>query len=264
MSNIYKRWGIEVSSNKKWTRLINRLCLIVGERPYITDNEASLLAFRLGSTTKEVASLVGYPSDYYLYFTSSVKSTTSPFELAEYLESVLSIVASVAKRADMIVEIINNSDCGIKFKKLEKEIISFPSGEKSLDEELVDKPLSFLEGNILIEFKKALKNFSDSKWEECSEKVRRTLEEYLRFKLTTNKGLQAAIPELGKRLKDLPDFPVHLKNTQVTILHALDVNFNEASKHQSKTFGEVECEYLIYQAGLIMRFLDKIEFPDNK
>ena len=236
---------------------------MIDDRPIVTRNEARLLAFKLGKTTKDVASLVGYPSDYYLYFSHSVRSATSPFELAEYLEAAISIVASVVNRADIIIEIVNSSECGIKLKRIKEEVVSFPAGEKLLDKELVESPLSFLEAKPLDEFKKALKNFSDSKWEECSEKVRRTLEEYLRFKIETKKGLQAAIPELGKKLKELQDFPTHLKNTQIAILNTLDSNFNEASKHQSNTFGETECEFLIYQAGLIMRFLDKIEFPDN-
>lgn len=264
MSSLYERWGVELGSQDKWAKLVNRLIVIAGDHPNISKDEALLLAFKLGSNIKDIAKISGYPSDYYLYFSSSIRSIYTPFELAEYLDAVLSTVATVASRADLIIKVVNNSGCGVNLKRLNDGVVSFPAGEKLLDEELVETPLSFLEGNPLEEYKKALKNFRDLRWEECSEKIRRTLEEYIRSKLDTTKGLKGAIPELGKKLKYLPEFPAHLQNTLVSILHTLDINFNEASKHQSKTFGEAECEFLIYQAGLIMRFLNKIEFSDAK
>lgn len=265
MANIYSRWGQKVGSTEKWLMLKNRLKVVLGDDfPDCTKDEARLIAFTLGKDLDAVSGNDGLDDNWYIRQNYLLDSATTPFELAQVLEAMFQHLSFIQGDEKLLADVVNSADCGIKINKTKDGWISYPAGEKLLDDELVEKSLSFLSGGALREFTRAIEHYSAHKWEECSEKTRRTLEEYLRFKLNTNKGLDAAIVDLSRKVDEIKDFPVHLKNSIIGLLKILDKNYNEASKHHSKTYSEQECEFLIYETGILLRLLNGIEFNKGK
>jgi len=49
-----------------------------------------------------------------------------------------------------------------------------------------------------------------------------------------------------------------IRNIIFQIFKLLDRYFNENSKHQDGAINEAENEYLIYQTGLLLRYVDKV------
>lgn len=259
MKNIYARWGLQRETTEDWEILKNRILVLAdSDKPEINKDSARLIAFGLGKKVEDVAFCNHYGNEWYLYLERLVQSSGTPFGLAKIIETTIDHT-DIFRDGQIVSTLINSSGCGIRMVKSKTGWLSYPEGEKVLDKELVDGALSFLEEKASKEYIKALEHYSNRKWVECAEKNRRALEELLRQKLNSKKGLQSAIPELGKKLKALTDFPDHLRTTIMSILNVMDKNFNDSSKHQSKTYGEQECEFLIYQTGLLMRLLSKIE-----
>lgn len=222
----------------------------------MTKNEALMLAFRLGVPVHDVAT-----HDMYQQWTIKIHplimGARTPLDLALIVEASLMEVSVFAKVGKMWKDLINNSNCGIRLERVGDEWLTYPAGEKKLDEELVEEALGFLKDEALAEYVRALKHFAESNWEECSEKTRRALEEYLRMRLKSKKGLESLIKDLSARIKGTT-VPDHLRQAVSDNLRTLDRLYNESSKHNSKTYGDTECEYLIYQSALLMRLLDKV------
>ena len=260
MSGIYSRWGIEMGSDQNWDVLKNRLSILFGSKYIeVSKSEAELVAFSLGKRLSEVAQSRDFGPEWYIEIEELLDDADTPFELARLVEPLLTFVEPVKARADAIAKIVNDANCGITIISKKDDWLTYPTGEKFLDKKVVEKPLSFLADEPLEQYAKAIEHFSSKKWEECAERVRRTLEEYLRHKLKSKKGLEALIIDLASKLKATSTIPQHLISTTVSILKILDKNFNESSKHHSKTYNEQECEFLIYQAGLLMVLIEKIE-----
>ena len=100
-------------------------------------------------------------------------------------------------------------------------------------------------------------NFSKTNAIKSAESIRRSLEEFLRFKLQNQKGLKENIIELQKRLKsDKRDSS--LRNIIFHIFTYIDDYFNENSKHNDGNIENSENEFLIYQSGLLMRYIQKV------
>lgn len=78
----------------------------------------------------------------------------------------------------------------------------------------------------------------------------------MKFKLNNGKGLDASISELQKKLKEDKRDP-QLRNIIFATLNYLDTYFNENSKHKDGDIDESENEYLIYQIGVLMRYVNK-------
>lgn len=138
----------------------------------------------------------------------------------------------------------------------EGDIIFYPRGEELLDDGLVDSVLSFLNKESNAHFVEALGFYQQKKWIKCSESLRRSAEEFFRFKLENKNGLAANITEIGKLLKNEKS-PVQARNIVVQTLGYLDQFFNENSKHNDGNLGEEDAEFLIYQVGLVLRFIEK-------
>jgi len=258
VDGIYKRWGIPQSDAKKWASLKERLKLICGDDLEISEGTLKGIAFDLGVSVDLIGFWSDYTHEWYLSAHRMIDRAATPFELAQVIEALVKNVDSYAAIMKLIVKLLDDSDSGIRLSNTRAGWRTYPAGEKLLDRELVEAPLSFLTGKSLEEYTKSLEHYSNHKWEEAAEKTRRALEEYLRAKLKTTKGLESSIKDLGGRLKKTT-VPTHLRNTVTNVLHSLDTNYNESSKHNSKTYGEVETEFLVYQVGLLMRILDRID-----
>lgn len=155
-----------------------------------------------------------------------------------------------------VVEAIDLSDTNVSITVKDEEIILYPKGEKILDEELVDLTLSFLNKESAEHFIQALSFYQSKKHINSADNLRRSLEEFLRFKLRNAKGLKSNTLELQTKLKsDKKDAQV--RNIIMSIFSYLDQYFNENSKHNDGDIDDLENEFLIYQVGLLMRYLNK-------
>lgn len=152
---------------------------------------------------------------------------------------------------------IELSDVNVSIDTSTDEIVFFPKGEKLLDEELINNPLSFLNKESSEHFIDALKFYQVGKNVKSAESLRRSLEEFLKYKFSNQKGLKANLDELNKKLKDLKKDP-QLRNIMSTNFGFLDQYFNENSKHNDGDIDESENEFLIYQVGLLSRYISKI------
>jgi len=154
-----------------------------------------------------------------------------------------------------VVEAINFSDINVSIVSKDDEIILYPKGEQMLDEELVNLPISFLSEGSGNHFVQALQFYQEKKYIKSAESLRRSLEEFLRYKLKNTKGLDANILELQARLKS-DGRDVQIRNIVGSIFSYLDKYFNENSKHNDGEINDPENEFLIYQAGLLLRYIN--------
>lgn len=154
-----------------------------------------------------------------------------------------------------VMNAVELSDVNLSITVSNEEVILYPKGEKTLDEELVDSPLSFLNKESAEHFIQALQFYQVKKHIKSAESLRRSLEEFLRHKLQNAKGLNANIVELQTRLKsDKRD--ARVRNIIGSIFTYLDQYFNENSKHNDGDIDDSENEFLIYQTGLLLRYID--------
>ena len=88
-------------------------------------------------------------------------------------------------------------------------------------------------------------------------KVYDELEEFLRYKLRNEKGLNANIKEIQNIHKE-KNKDKQIRNIISTNFNFLDKYFDENRKHQDGDIDETECEYLIYQTGVLLRYINKL------
>lgn len=137
-----------------------------------------------------------------------------------------------------------------------ENVVLYPAGDKTLDIELVDNTLNFLNKEAKKHFVEALKFYQDKKYIKSAEDLRRSMEEFLRNKLKNTKGLNANITELQTKIKaDGRDAQV--RNIIQSTFGYLDQYFNENSKHNDGDIDDSENEFLIYQTGLLMRYIKR-------
>lgn len=157
-----------------------------------------------------------------------------------------------------LLQSLDFSDVNLATTKLENGgIIFHPKGEELLDKELVDKIMEFLNKNSNSHFVDALKFYQSKKYIKSAESLRRTLEEFLRFKLDNKKGLGENKVELGKALKTKKS-DAQIRNIISQVLGYLDQYFNENSKHNDGELDDTENEFLIYQTGLLLRYINQL------
>jgi len=157
---------------------------------------------------------------------------------------------------EKVIEAVDLSDVNVSIIAKDGEVILYPKGEKMLDEELVDSPLSFLNKESAEHYIQALQFYQSKKHIKSAESLRRTLEEYLRYKLKNAKGLNANISELQAQLKSDGRDP-QVRNILGSTFNCLDQYFNENSKHKDGDIDDTENEFLIYQVGLLLRYISK-------
>jgi len=152
--------------------------------------------------------------------------------------------------------IIDISNVNLAIGLDNNDIILYPAGENYLDEEVVNKVLRFLDSNSNKHFIAALKEYQENDYVKSAESLRRTLEEYLRYALKNNKGFDKNIGEVQKYFKKT-GVDSELRNIIFQIFNYLDKYFNNNSKHHDGLITEKDNEFLIYQTGLILRYLNK-------
>jgi len=269
-----KRWGIEESTDieeefrKFKTRIINIFNDIDN---HVTDEGIALFCQILGIPEKWnrhpysdhkrskniINTLVLEDEQLKIYrlleivFCLPIEITSDYYEGTVYSKEIL-----IQKLAETIH--FSNINLAMTVKD-NNEIVLYPKGEKELDRRLVDEVLSFLNKEAQKHFINALKFYqkkTKDNFVKSAESLRRGLEEFLRFKIGNQKGLKENIKELQKILKNGERDPI-VRNIIFQTFSYLDRYFDENSKHKDGDITEAEAEFLIYQIGLLMRYIHK-------
>ena len=203
-----------------------------------------------------------------------IKKINNLFKLCEIIGVILSLRFKEHNRMykttnyrqeveEFIREAVEISGVDVSVTKNKQgNIILYPKGEKKLDDELVNKVLSFLDQKSNKHFEEALKLYQDKKTVKSAESLRRTLEEFLRYKLKNEKGLTKNIEALQKTLEN--NVKTEIRNIIFQTFKNLDKYFNEYSKHKDGNINEAENEFLIYQTGLLCRYINhSLEIPKS-
>jgi glycine--tRNA ligase len=251
-----RRWGLpEEDFDKRFQKSIYRILAFTGN--IITTQERWLRTFAL---------IAGVPVGVYggvyrdtfnaeKYFLEAKQ----PCELAEKIEDLLKSRILTDIQKESICRLVNNESIGIRISKDKKgNYITYPQGEPMLDEKVVERTLSSIDGKSASEYTEALKAYNSGRWNDSSNKTRRALEEYLRQYLNNKAGFKANINTMGDVLKKA-DIADHFRNSIINQLRTLDSHYNSGSKHSSKTQGAVEAEYLIYSVGVIVNTLERLK-----
>jgi len=155
-------------------------------------------------------------------------------------------------------EALNLSNVNLTITMQGDDVIFYPKGEKEFDEKLVNQVLIFLNDESQRHFIDALKFYETGDPNNAiksAEELRRSLEEFLRHKLRNKLGLDKNISELIKKLKADKRDPV-IRNIIFKTFDYLDKYFNENSKHRDGDINSAENEFLIYQMGILIRYIE--------
>ena len=251
-----QRWGLpEEDFDERFQKAIYRILALIGDIIKIKSSESSMLSY-----------IAGVPMDAYGSWDGSfdvkryLLEAKQPYELAEKIENLLGCCGILDDyQEEGVVNTINDGNIGIRIiKNKDGDYITYPQGEPMLDEKVVDRALLSLDGDSAKEYKKALKAYASRKWNESSNGTRRALEEYLRQYLNNKKGLKANIETIGGFLKE-SGVAEHCRISIVNQIKTLENQYNSGSKHNSKTQGAAEAEYLIYSVGVIVNTLEQLK-----
>lgn len=159
---------------------------------------------------------------------------------------------------DKLIKILALQPVNISLTKDKSgNMIIIPKGEEFLDSEIVTKVMGFLDEKSNEHFLDSLKEYQTNKKSsriKSCEQLRRALEEYLRFKLGNTKNLSNNILVLLIKLKE-KGTNKEIRNLIQKNFNYLDKYFNEHSKHGDGEISEIENELLIYQVGLLLRYI---------
>lgn len=255
-SNFRQRWGLpEEDFDERFQKAIYRILALIGDIIKIKSSESSMLAYIAGVPMDAYVSWDGY-FDVKRYLLEAKQ----PYELAEKIENLLGCCGILDDyQEEGVVNTINDGNIGIRIiKNKDGDYITYPQGEPMLDEKVVDRALLSLDGDSAKEYKKTLKAYASGKWNESSNGTRRALEEYLRQYLNNKKGLKANIETIGGFLKEA-GVAEHFRISIVNQIKTLENQYNSGSKHNSKTQGATEAEYLIYSVGVIVNTLEQLK-----
>lgn len=262
IEDFYKRW--EIIDNKKYNQRIADFKIRISNIfEYIDRNVSS---DDIGEFCNAMAvSEIWHQSTIDPYSTNiidTIYGAQNEKELYKVLELVLNL-PSLNNRGKYIEDLkkaINYSKINLSITVQDGKVILYRKGEKYLDEKLVDEVLSFLPEKAKAHFIDSLNFYQGNKksfFIKAAESLRRSAEEFLREKLSNNQGLKRNIIELQTALKTR-EKESNIRKISFQVLSYLDDYFNKNSKHADGEIDENECEYLIYQTGVIFRYLDKI------
>lgn len=256
-----RRWGLpEEDFDKRFQKTVYRVLVITGNDIEVEESKLKTLAYTAGASMDTY--VWDSPSYGWAYFDVKkyLLEAKQPYELAEKIENLLKCYGILnASQKERVVNTINDGNIGIRVSKDKKgNYITYPQGEPMLDEKVVDRALLSLDGESAKEYKKALNAYASGEWNESSNGTRRALEEYLRQYLNNKKGLKANIETIGGFLKEA-GVAEHFRISIVNQIKTLENQYNSGSKHNSKTQGATEAEYLIYSVGVIVNTLEQLK-----
>ncbi|MGA7076417.1 MAG: hypothetical protein WBZ42_07725 [Halobacteriota archaeon] len=145
------------------------------------------------------------------------------------------------------------------------DILFYPKGAKILDQKLVDDVLEWLPEyprKIGHNFESALSEYQNKRYKRSINEMRLSLEIFLKHLVKNSKSLEKQTSDLGKHLKE-KNVPTDIRNTYSTILVLYSKYQNEYAKHDDhrkpREISEEEAEFIIYETGLLMRFLIQLD-----
>ena len=252
-----RRWGLpEEDFDKRFQKTVYRVLAITGNSIEVSKNVMSHLAFIAGVPYESLR------GGWYGRFNTEkyFLEAKQPLELAEKIENLLKCYGILNdSQKERVVNTINDGNIGTRIiKNKDGDYITYPQGEPMLDEKVVDRALLSLDGKSASEYENALNAYASGKWNESSNSTRRALEEYLRQYLNNKAGLEDNSSKIGKFLKDA-DVAEHFRISIVNQIKTLENQYNSGSKHNSKTQGATEAEYLIYSVGVIVNTLEQLK-----
>ncbi len=154
---------------------------------------------------------------------------------------------------------IEMSQIDVELTATDDRAILRPRGEPLLEKPLIEETLGILRGAALGHFTAALASYgkgTNADHVKSAESLRRCLEECLRDRLSNQKGLTANISTLLSKLKEDGRDPA-IRNIIHQTFTCLDKYFNENSKHNDGDIDATENEYLLYQVGLLVRYIHR-------
>lgn len=257
-----RRWGLpEEDFDKRFQKTVYRVLAITGNDIEVEESKLKTLAYTAGASMDTyVCGNSFYSWEAYFNVKKYLLEAKQPYELAEKIENLLKCHGILNdSQKERVVNTINDGNIGIRIiKNKDNDYITYPQGEPMLDEKVVDRALLSLDGDSAKEYKKALKACASKRWNDSSENTRRTLEEYLRQYLNNKAGLEANSSKIGKFLKDA-NVAEHFRISIVNQIKTLENQYNSGSKHNSKTQGAAEAEYLIYSVGIVVNTLEQLK-----
>lgn len=205
---------------------------------------------------------LGKRSDSIMAFLKKISNNTEQFlyavtlllnleyETEELHEYIVNEIDSIFSQLNTSRRLIKQKGTGI--------IMIISSIEPELDKQIIDKALSFLDLKSNEEFVEALKGLSSNSNQErlkAIEKLRRTIEEFLRYKLGNNANFNNNTTVVSRLLKqkDINKMIIKEITSSMAWFESL---CNEHTKHGSSSISSEELEYLVYYVGNILKYLD--------
>ena len=183
---------------------------------------------------------------------------------ADSVKSLEGMVAPFFKSIKDSIEIsqvpvqVNGSSANLR------DIVFYPKGARLLDEKLVNDCIDWLDGyskKAKQYFTGALDDFCNKHYRDSIDKMRVSLETFMRRFLNTRKSLENQKSLLGKYLEN-KNVPSDTKKAYSVIFNQYTEYQNNVAKHPSRNTPEpteAETEFIIYQTGLMMRFLIQLD-----
>ncbi len=149
-----------------------------------------------------------------------------------------------------------------------RDTIFYPSGAQLLDENLVNDNLEWLDGyseSAKESFTSALSEFSEKHYLDSIDKMRKSLETFMKSLFHNDKSLEKNLKEghAGVFLENSKNVSSYTKNMYGAILHSYIEYQNNVAKHLKDRNRpeptEAEAEFIIYQTGSLMRFLIQLD-----
>lgn len=256
-----RRWGLpEEDFDKRFQKTVYRVLTITDNDIEVEKSKLKTLAYTAGASMDTY--VWDSPSYGWAYFDVKkyLLEAKQPYELAEKIENLLKCHGILNdSQKERVVNTINDGNIGIRIiKNKDNGYITYPQGEPMLDEKVVERALLSLDGKSASEYENALNAYASGRWNESSNGTRRALEEYLRQYLNNKKGLKANIETIGGFLKEA-GVAEHFRISIVNQIKTLENQYNSGSKHNSKTQGAAEAEYLIYSVGVVVNTLEQLK-----
>jgi len=281
VKNFYKRWNILYDEEKQFEEFKNRILIsfdtVLG-RIFLQDEKLQEEYIKLmgmsvapistvhkgGNFMKSMSNVQYAITGYIITFeeTRIWKLLTNIDNLTDLIRAIqsvfwLKIDESIKNKFyESIKKDIQLSCIPINVKKTKHGIILYPKGAKLLDEKLVNDVLFWLNSypNVLKSFQEALQMYSSGKYQrDIADKMRLSLETFLREILGNNNRLEKQISPLGNFLKT-KNVPKYIRNMYTQLLSYYCDYQNEYVKHNDKV-DKRELEFIIYLTGSFMRFL---------
>lgn len=168
-------------------------------------------------------------------------------------KEIIEVIQQTARMSGVKIELIKDED-GVFF---------IPSGIEMFDDALIHDTLDWLNEypDAKKVFSTALQQYGEGKYDRnVGDNMRLSLELFLKKILGNSKSIEKNIDELGRFLDKNGIEPIFVAMFKRIIDAYAEVN-NEIFKHNDKAIRLV-LEYIIYQTGVLMRFLISVKRAD--